>query len=63
MAGGGPGNTALIEVGQETDKEGGRGEVSLLAKAEGMDPPEGRDWGSEDVGILEPEGLARPAYS
>lgn len=43
MAGGGPGNTALMEVGQETDKEGGRGEVSLLAKAEGMDPPEGRD--------------------
>lgn len=37
MAGGGPGNTALMEVGQETDKEGGRGEVSLLAKAEGMD--------------------------
>ena len=36
-----PGNTALMEAGQETDKEGGRGEADLLAKAEGMDPPEG----------------------
>ena len=48
--------TALMVVGPETDKDGGRGEAGL-AKAEGW------EWGPQNVDVRGPEGLDRHACS